>query len=113
MSHRSLSGCPRANLNNSSGGGKTSTLDDLTNTLNRTALYFSEITPSYGNLPDPVESPTNEDIRALENEIFGLQEYNCKVQADISKMRSEIHATHHQAKAMEKVNCLFTSISFH
>lgn len=107
MTHRSLSGCPRAANITSSSGGRSSKLDDLTNTLNRTALYFTEITPNYGKFPEPVDSPTDEDIRTLENEIFGLQEYNCKVQSDISKMRSEIHATHHQAKAMDKVSFLF------
>lgn len=109
MTHRSLSGCPRAANLPSSTGGRSSKLDDLTNTLNRTALYFTEMTPNYDKFPEPVETPTDDDIRTLENEIFGLQEYNCKVQSDISKMRSEIHSIHHQAKSMDKVKQCYPS----
>lgn len=55
------------------------------------------------SLPEEVSSPSHDDIRILEDEIFELQEYSAKVEQDISRMKMDAHHLQNQTKMVEKV----------
>jgi len=112
LTHRSVSGCPRVNPMVSAAynkcmanrGGK---LDDLTNTIGGGRLPFQysqqgNFAPNYGHVPE-LHSPSHEDIRVLEDEIFELQEYNAKVEADVQRMKTDITHLEHQVRSVERV----------
>lgn len=58
------------------------------------------------SLPDEVASPSHDDIRMLEDEIFELQEYSTKVEQDISRLKLDTHQLQNQTKLLEKVCCI-------
>lgn len=87
-------------------GGK---LDDLTNTINGGRLPFQYQQPqpnapyaitSYTN---ELASPSHEDIRVLEDEIFELQEYNTKAETDVNRMKRDINELEQQVRTVERV----------
>lgn len=57
----------------------------------------------HANFPGEVVSPSHEDIRLLEDEIFELQEFSSKVEQDISRLKTDTHQLQNQAKIMERV----------
>jgi len=73
-------------------------------------LHFSQATLDNGlrfSLPENKGPPSHEDIRNLEDDIFELQEYNLKVESDISKMKSDITHLSHQMRVCERENETF------
>lgn len=113
LSHRSLSGCPRVSLTNSSTTAFSARkLEELTTTVTR--LNFKSMGPTNGfhsSFPDEVASPSHEDIRLLEDEIFELQEFSSKVEQDINRMKMDTHQLQNQTKMMERV-CVTMSAAF-
>ncbi|CAG2116410.1 unnamed protein product, partial [Medioppia subpectinata] len=112
LTHRSLSGCPRANPAN--GLFKTkpmNKLDDLTNTINIT--NFSPHNPmtyngthydSHSLHPGMALDNTHEDMRVLDDEITELQEYNSKVESEMLKLKLDINHMEEQVKSSEREN---------
>lgn len=111
LTHRSLSGCPRANpamsLAFNKGGPCAQKLDDLTNTFNgRLPFQYGQfgMTNGFNYIGNDVASPSHEDIRVLEDEIFELQEYNAKVENDVNKMKTDINQFERQVKIVDRVS---------
>lgn len=106
LSHRSLSGCPRANVTGSSAVALSARkIEELTSTVSK--LNFQTMSPENGfehRLPEEVSSPTHDDIRQLEDEIFELQEYSAKVEQDINRLRGDSQQLQSQTKIMERVS---------
>ena len=95
-------------------GGK---LDDLTNTIGGGRLPFQynqhgNFAPNYGHLPPELHTPSHEDIRVLEDEIFELQEYNAKVEADVQRMKTDITHLEHEVRTVERVLSRFFFVLF-
>ena len=119
LSHRSLSGCPRAaRTTNSVSGISTSSalkelfnnkkLEDLCNTTSR--LNFQQMSPDNGftcSIPEPVSLPTHEDVRLLEDAIFELLEYNTEVDQDINQMSYDTQQLNHHCSMITRVSDIY------
>ncbi|CAG2169751.1 unnamed protein product, partial [Oppiella nova] len=110
LTHRSLSGCPRANA---STVFKTKTpinkLDDLTNTINITNFSPHNQMAYNGHYEHSVHpgmalDNTHEDMRVLDDEITELQEYNSKVESEMLKLKLDINHMEEQVKSSEREN---------
>lgn len=103
LTHRSLSGCPRAS--GSMQGTNFRKLEDATNTLSK--LHFTSLNVEGDfncTMPELMSSPTHEDVRVLEDEIFELQDFNSKLESDVHRLKSDADQLHHQCKLTEKVS---------
>lgn len=115
LSHRSLSGCPRANVPSSS-ILTDAELEDILTTTNK--LNFNQVNSDNGftpQIPETVTSPAQDDIRMLEDLISELHEYNSKVEMDINHLRTDGQLLQNQVKLLERVSsdCLcLSSISY-
>lgn len=106
LTHRSLSGCPRAAPNSNLIKQKPpmNKLDDLTNTINVNRGVLTQ-----PNIPHLMSGPMNfygeahEEIRALDEEIMELQEYNAKVESEMVKLKNDITQMEQQVKNNERV----------
>lgn len=102
LTHKSLSGCPRAS--GSRQGPTFRKLEEVSNTLNK--LHFTSVNEADFNcsMPELMSSPTHEDVRALEDEIFELQDFNSKLESDVNALKSSSEHLHQQRKLIEKVS---------
>jgi len=129
LTHRSLSGCPRASKGVRSAAAVSMScsatsqlhfpdlyhkrMNDLTSTTTR--LNFESINETaYPSLNHSSSSPTHQDIRALEDEIFELQEYNEKMAQDIERMQIDSSELTSQCKFVENVSrhCLHKKLIY-
>jgi len=103
LSHRTLSGCPRANLPASS-ILTDAELEDILTTTNK--LNFNQVSDNgfTPQIPETVSSPTPDDIRMLEDLISELHEYNSKVEMDINHLRTDGQLLQNQVKLLEREN---------
>ncbi|RWS13701.1 box A-binding factor-like isoform X2 [Dinothrombium tinctorium] len=114
LTHRSLSGCPRANVANVSNSAMKSSksvakLDDLTNTLNVNRLPSNHLHYSQSNTycsysQSGNASPLQEDIRVLDEELYELEEYNAKMESEMIRLKSDISQIEQQVKNTEREN---------
>lgn len=127
MTHRSLSGCPRANSYASSytklaenhvktGKANGSKLDDLTNTLNVDSNSSPNLTngnlncqsleyPSESRWPNGVGSNcSNEEMKTLEEDIYELQEFNEDCENELFQMRADIDRLEQQIRSTKRVS---------
>ncbi|RWS27099.1 box A-binding factor-like isoform X2 [Leptotrombidium deliense] len=115
LTHRSLSGCPRANVANVANSGVKpnkipAKLDDLTNTMNvnrmsANQLQYNQLSNAYcsynqtGNM-----SPVHDDIRSLDDEFYELEDYNTKLETDVNRLKLDINQFEQQVKNSEREN---------
>ena len=80
-------------------------LEDATNTLSK--LHFTSLSVEGDfncTMPELISSPTHEDVRVLEDEIFELQDFNSKLESDVHRLKSDADQLHQQCKITEKVS---------
>ncbi|XP_054165321.1 myelin transcription factor 1-like protein isoform X2 [Oppia nitens] len=118
LTHRSLSGCPRANGGANvfkSSKASMNKLDDLTNTINITnfsphnQMSYSHYDTNNNN--NGVQQPSvslmdtsHEDMRVLDDEISELNEYNTKMESEMLKLKLDINHMEEQVKTSEREN---------
>ncbi|XP_064487192.1 myelin transcription factor 1-like protein isoform X2 [Ornithodoros turicata] len=93
LTHRSLSGCPRA-----------------TQAMKKAKMAVDDPKPHTDLPPPPVLAglgtglENDADIRALEEEILELQEYNAKVESEMIRLRTDITQMEQQIRMTERDN---------
>lgn len=94
LTHRSLSGCPRAS-----------------HAMKKAKMSNEEINITIK--PNPTEMENDADIRALEEEILELQEYNAKVESEMIKLRTDITQMEQHIRTTERDNQSFAQKTNH
>lgn len=86
------------------GGPSFRKMDEVSNTLSK--LHFTSVNEADFNcsMPELMSSPTHEDVRVLEDEIFELQDFNSKLEADVNALKSSSEHLHQKRKIQEKVS---------
>lgn len=111
LSHRSLSGCPRANgLNIVDNNEVFSTKSH--NSINSVPkkdlpsdrLKSDQKNKELINSDDKVLNRSIEDIRITDDQIHELQEYNSKVETELVRLKSQIFQIERQIQLSEKEN---------
>lgn len=115
LSHRSLSGCPRVKMgsvNTSINTNMTPTHHEMFHTRSLNELTDPSTWTNYESMdncftpivPEPVESPSPDDVRLLEDEIFQLQDQNVFIERDISCLQNNAQQLVNQCQRIEKVS---------
>lgn len=94
LTHRSLSGCPRA----------TQAMKKAKMAADDPKLHTAELGPSGPVLGNGPGLENDADIRALEEEILELQEYNAKVESEMIRLRTDITQMEQQIRMTERDN---------
>jgi hypothetical protein len=114
LSHRSLSGCPRANGLNVVEPNQvlTNKLDDLTNTVHKNVVSSDLFNSNRVNgehivSDNKILNRSLDDIRVIDDQIYELQEYNAKVESELNRLNSEFIQLKQQMESSEKVIIYF------
>lgn len=109
MTHRSLSGCPRAKhppppvIPAHHDMFHARKFDELTSTIDW--LNYQSVQDNFTTIvPEAAESPSHEDVRLLEDQIFQLQEYNENLGKDINAMQNDAAQLENQCQRIERVS---------
>lgn len=102
LTHRSLSGCPRATQ--AMKKAKMAAPDDP-KPQPQPMPQQTEAGPMVAGMPTGLPGMENDaDIRALEEEILELQEYNAKVESEMIRLRTDITQMEQQIRMTERDN---------
>jgi predicted RNase H-like nuclease (RuvC/YqgF family) len=77
--------------------------DELTSTIDW--LNYQSVQDNFTTIvPEAAESPSHEDVRLLEDQIFQLQEYNENLGKDINAMQNDAAQLENQCQRIERVS---------
>jgi len=88
----------------------TNKLDNLTNTVRNNNLSSDRTSTELINPDNKILNRSIDDMRAIDDQICELQEYNAKVESELNRLKSEYFQLEQQIDSSEKVIYL---LNFH